>query len=150
MLSGSENYKQTLSVTMPFSIMSIRSLSQHWHASWKDIRFKWHNFIECLLSGIQHEHGYGMSMWRFVLFTLALWCCILHTLLFYIDCNILDLSWTTQCCLSLYFREFCRWMLRKWIHIYWWGRVQPHKSKKERQKYHWPQGYNQCPRATWG
>lgn len=114
MLSGSENYKQTLSVTMPFSIMSIRSLSQHWHASWKDIRFKWNNFIECLLSGIQRgSNGCGMSMWRFVLFTLALWCCILHTLLFYIDCNILDLSWTTQCCLSLYFREFCRWMLRK-------------------------------------
>lgn len=60
-----ELQKPALLMTMLFSVMPIRSLWQHWDASWKDIKFQWNSFIECLLNRIQRgSNSCGMSMWR--------------------------------------------------------------------------------------
>ena len=77
MLSGSEKFKPTLSVTMPFPIMSIRSLSQHWHTSWKDII--WNNFICTELKYFPlffycNCNLYWIQIFTFVWYLLSLQC----------------------------------------------------------------------------
>ena len=84
------------------------------------------------LSDIQRgSNGSGMSMWSYVLFTLAL-CCIRHTWPFHLYVySVLDLFWTSQSCLSQYFREFYRcWENPAWIYLHRWSRVILTKARR--------------------
>lgn len=133
-------FKPSLLMIRSFSIMSISSLFHHWPTSWTGIRFKWNNFIECLLSGIHWVNSCGMSMWRYVFFTLAL--CYMHTALI----TFLHINCTAQFTRSRLNDTvlFGCWGNPAWCHMHRWGRVWSHKIMKE------PHGRNQHLRATWG